>query len=474
MKSILKSILVVALSIAAITTNGQTLKKTYYPYKNQIKEEFYVNTNGEKNGLYKAFNESGIIEMEANYKNGVMDGMVKEYYPSLTKACLKRTAIYKNGDVNGLTTLYEFDCNVISSQGNCSSYYIRQGKWDVLEKLEAEMPEGFKFLKYSQVYKDGKVIELPTVEYYYPSNKLAMETKGNKKIHYTPNGKIMLEETYDGINLIEEKYIFESGKVAQLNKYYKQNNDSIAELNWWYESGKVRLVKKDINGESVIYENYNEDGSKTQNMINHENEKQMEKQNLEKRLQRKKEIVVKINRFIFEADTTSNNNPEQGLSDYKGILKAVNAQLGELNSSDTINKAFYNTKIKELNEKILVVEKRVSNRSRLNDEILSQDDLIKEKSDKFQQKYGAQNNNYPFGEFVYNAADKHLVTMYNNFTNLFSFKSDKNLEEAKVIGAKIIAAFDKMLLLDNESAKELNKKLKKTKTVEEETQLLGF
>lgn len=478
--------LVLAIMIVATTLSikAQTLKKKYYIRTNQVEEEYYVNANGEKVGSYKSYYESGLIAVEANYKNGLLEGTYKEYVPSSNKSCLNKTTVFKNGEVDGLTTYYGVGCNIMSAQGNCSSNFRKQGKWVFVEKIEQTMPEGFQYITYTSVYKDDKVIEEPTIIYYHPSKKTNMEQKGNKKYYYLPSGKVMLEETYENKILREEIYTYESGKTAKHNKYYLQGSDSIVEFNWWFESGTVELIKKNVNGTTVVYEYYNSDGSKTNDMIQFEMGKEREKAELEKKLQFKKDQVVKYNNKLYEADTMYQRNPEGAIDIYKMIAKSADEALGGMKSNDTINKGFLLSKSKYVNEKIIECEKRIKKRSELNQLAISLDKKIRAKSDEFVKLYDLQTNTgltnmivdkiYPNGELIFKKADERVNELYKIFENEYNLFTDSSLESAIVSGEKVIAAFDRLIQISGGEAKELNKKLKKAKTREEELQILGF
>ena len=55
--------------------------------------------NGERDGLTEQFyNDTGKLRVSANYKNGVLDGKFKAYYPN---GNLQGEVIYKNGEMNG-------------------------------------------------------------------------------------------------------------------------------------------------------------------------------------------------------------------------------------------------------------------------------------------------------------------------------------------------------------------------------------
>ena len=68
-------------------------------------------------------------------------------------------------------------------------------------------------------------------------------------------------------HLIEEKFFYLNGSVAENNKHYSENGNKIVENNSWYENGKLKKKTKEADSQTVYYEAYNPDGSKDQNTI---------------------------------------------------------------------------------------------------------------------------------------------------------------------------------------------------------------
>ena len=55
--------------------------------------------NGERDGLTEQyFSSTGKLRVSANYKEGILEGEYKVYYPDGT---LQGEVIYKNGEMNG-------------------------------------------------------------------------------------------------------------------------------------------------------------------------------------------------------------------------------------------------------------------------------------------------------------------------------------------------------------------------------------
>lgn len=516
MKLPLKNLATICISFLIITnSNGQTLKKNYFEFSNQVAEVFYVNEKGEKVGNYKSYFRSGLIEMEANYKNGVLDGLVKEYQALTSKSCLKRTAMYKNGDVNGLTTYYGGDnCDIKIAQGNCTTYYKRIGVWTFIEELPQNMPAGFKYLTYTQTLDGEDVIEDAKTVYYYPSKKIFSEYKGNIKVSYNPEGKIVGEETFDSNGkLSEEKFIHKNGTVAMHNKYYRSGEDGIEELNSWFENGKVQKSEKKVNRNTVSYVGYNEDGTKDQLMIHYEqNEKRIKEEN-ERYISERKAKIEKFASKIKETEEQHNSKiiqHREALESLKAILSSAKNEYKSIGGGDTINLLplknvidLAQTKISEI-EKLIELKNTAENQEmELKKKNIQRDEKLKKlyydigiQGSSIDNKYKEFTDSYISYEaklstelitgrlihaeirpdntkHLHEKADSHykeLEAEYNKKSPNTSEEAEKKIEDGK----KLLEILDKLIKLAPTNPKELNKALKKAKTKEEETQLLGF
>lgn len=66
--------------------------------------------DGERDGLTEQFyNDTGKLRVSANYKNGVLEGEFKAYYPN---GNLQGEVIYKNGEKNGDFKEYHENKNI--------------------------------------------------------------------------------------------------------------------------------------------------------------------------------------------------------------------------------------------------------------------------------------------------------------------------------------------------------------------------
>ena len=459
--------------------NAQTLKKTFYDWnKTQPKEVYYVNAKGEKNGTYKSYHDNGLIGIEANFKNGSLDGLYKEYTGYGGKSCCVKSVTYKNDELNGPATYYSNQhCNVIASQGNIVSGK-RIGVWTFTEETSQDFPEGFKFISYSQKIEGEKVIEDSKIVYYHPSKKIFSEIKGNQKISYSPEGKIIGEETFSANGeTVEEKYFFKSGSLAEHSKNYFEGGKKIVEKNSWYENGKVKIKSKTIDN-VTSYEGYKEDGSKDSEMIRIEQQKERDEKSNKDHEQYLAKQRSEFNGLINAADILFNKKSyEKAKERYYTIEQDAGRAIKDMHS-DTTNTAFLLNKIQYAQGKMSETKKMIELDNALQKQFAEVARKYKEFTNLYVEKKNTQKTDanfnliysysYPKGEHLYTKADSH----YKEHENVYGNEADvtKSLEQGK----KLIEILDKLITLASTETSDLNKKLKKAKTKEEETQLLGF
>lgn len=175
--------------------NDQLLYKTFFP-EGQVKNEGSFK-NGLKDGIWKEFDVLGKIQSEENWTNGLQSGIQKYFFsngnPRLTYVC-------DSNKINGKITRY-FSTGHVSEisyykknegyTGECTSWYSN----DTIESR--------------QVYSNNKI-------------------KG-RKLNYSPDGKLNSEEKYNS-----------SGDLIGI-KYYDYQGKSLNELNFPYDSLNLKL-----------------------------------------------------------------------------------------------------------------------------------------------------------------------------------------------------------------------------------------
>ena len=160
--------------------------------------------NGERDGLTEQFyNDTGKLRVSANYKNGVLDGEFKAYYPN---GNLQGEVIYKNGEMNGEYKEYNENKSIRLS-GNYKNN-LQDGEW------KSYLEDGT--LESIVNYKDG-------------------ELNGLKEDYYK-NGNVWIRQEF-------------------------KNNDLDGVYEVYYENGNPQLKAKIKNGQTVEEQRFNHDGT---------------------------------------------------------------------------------------------------------------------------------------------------------------------------------------------------------------------
>lgn len=160
--------------------------------------------NGERDGLTEQFyNDTGKLRVSANYKNGVLDGKFKAYYPN---GNLQGEVTYKNGEMNGEYREYNENKNIRLS-GNYKNS-LQDGEW------KSYLEDGT--LETIVNYKDG-------------------ELNGLKEDYYK-NGNIWIRQEF-------------------------KNNDLDGVYEVYYENGNPQLKAKIKNGQTIEEQRFNHDGT---------------------------------------------------------------------------------------------------------------------------------------------------------------------------------------------------------------------
>jgi antitoxin component YwqK of YwqJK toxin-antitoxin module len=216
----MKSTFTLILTIA-VFTNGitQNLRTTYYDFaKTKIDEQYYVNENGEKNGLYKSFaKDNGVLTEQATFVNGTIHGEHKLYDWTSGKAILRQLETYKNGVKHGPAKYFDGPkYSVLIAQGNFVDGK-KSGLWTYITHIEAKMPPGFEYYKSTTVHTDDNEGTEGNIAYYYPSGKVFYETKGNSTKSFYPDGKVssLMVTNAQGETVTEITYDKEGKVISQ-------------------------------------------------------------------------------------------------------------------------------------------------------------------------------------------------------------------------------------------------------------------
>lgn len=453
--------------LLSLTAKSQTVKKTFYDLNGTKPKEVYsVNAQGEKNGSYKSYYEDGLLAVESNYKNGNLDGLYKEYQWLGSKIALKKTETYKDGVRNGPAVVYGGpDLSVKVQQGN----YVndkKDGVWKVTEETSASMSEGFRFFTYTQTFKNGELLEESETWLYFPSGKTFAKKVNGVRTSFSPDGKKTGEETYNSNGeLMEEKFFYLNGAMAEHNKYSIEGGKKIVEENAWYEDGKVKKKSKTSDGSPVYYEGYKPDGSKDDNMLNAEKNANRIAETYDRQRAQCKKLRSEGDNYIASGKTDDATSSFKYLKDYS----KKNIEDNKSFYKDTVNFALFQSSIAYAEKKLAEIESSGDAQQK----VKTQRGEIVSKYQTFKKTFavktpGETEISYPKGEVLFMKADSRIKVLEEAYNS--EIDPVKKLEA----GAKMISALDKVLSLKDVDTKDMEKKLKKAKTIDEENVILGF
>lgn len=207
-------------------------------YKNNIKEIGHWKA-GKQNGLFQMYTEDGVLIDNANFKDGERDGVTEQFYNDTGK--LRVSANYKNGVLEG-----EF-----------KAYYPNGNLQGEVNYVNGEMNGEFK------EYHENKKIRLSG------SYKNSLQ-EGEWKF-YLEDGTLESIINYkDGeLHGIKEDY-YKNGNVWTRQEFKNNDLDGVYEV--YYENGNPQLKAKMKNGQTIEEQRFNHDGT----LYNEQDEKIVE------------------------------------------------------------------------------------------------------------------------------------------------------------------------------------------------------
>jgi antitoxin component YwqK of YwqJK toxin-antitoxin module len=207
-------------------------------YKNNIKEIGHWKA-GKQNGLFQMYTEDGVLIDNANFKAGERDGLTEQFYNDTGK--LRVSANYKNGVLEG-----EF-----------KAYYPNGNLQGEVNYVNGEMNGEFK------EYHENKKIRLSG------SYKNSLQ-EGEWKF-YLEDGTLESIINYkDGeLHGIKEDY-YKNGNVWTRQEFKNNDLDGVYEV--YYENGNLQLKAKIKNGQTIEEQRFNHDGT----LYNEQDEKIVE------------------------------------------------------------------------------------------------------------------------------------------------------------------------------------------------------
>ncbi len=180
----IKHLLYVVIILLVFFTACKDVQKEYYP-DGKLKVEAQYK-DGLIDGYYKSYHSNSNLEIEAYYKKGKQEGVTKAYY---SNGQLEWEVPYKEGKEFGLYKKCS-EKGILLSEGN-----YKNGKQEGLTKYYY----GNGKLESEQDYKDG-ILHGKAV-FYYPSEKVKMDAiiDNDESVYYKKfdeQGKVIKEHRY--------------------------------------------------------------------------------------------------------------------------------------------------------------------------------------------------------------------------------------------------------------------------------------
>ena len=196
-------------------------------YKDNIKEIGHWK-DGKQNGFFQLYTEEGILVDDANFKEGERDGLTKQFYSDTGK--LRVSGNYKNGVLDG-----EF-----------KAYYPNGNLQGEVTYKNGEMNGEFK------EYHENKNIRLSGS---YKNSLQEGEWKS-----YLEDGTLETIVNYkDGeLNGLKEDF-YKNGNVWTRQEFKNNDLDGVYEV--YYENGNPQLKAKIKNGQTVEEQRFNHNGT---------------------------------------------------------------------------------------------------------------------------------------------------------------------------------------------------------------------
>jgi antitoxin component YwqK of YwqJK toxin-antitoxin module len=232
-----------------------TLEQVVYKYHNDflIDREFVnqSDSKGQKQGVWRDYYDNDNIRMEANYRNGLLNGYYREYSQAGKMLVSK---FYENG----VLISKEGDQEIVAEIRN---QYDDQGNLVSTGSFLNNMPVGVH-RKYTEDRTKVKVEEYDNSGQVVSSG--LTNDKGIKEEYwkfYYPGGQVRLEGNYKNDKRTGTwKFYFPDGKLEQSGNYVNGLEDGL--WTWYFHNGNIRREEYYLRGkEDGSYNEYDENGT---------------------------------------------------------------------------------------------------------------------------------------------------------------------------------------------------------------------
>ena len=229
--------------------DGRLIAKVLY-VRGFIKKREYFNaldSKGLKNGIWKGFYNSGIIQWSGNFRHGIKNGYFK-YYNS--EGNLDSIQKFRNG-------ILEYKPEELSVFEIKTDYY-EDGSIKTIGSYKDGKPEGVR----REYARDGKIVDSYIMHLGVIVGHGIIDKSGKRqsswKLFYD-NGRVKAEGSYkNDIKIGKWKYYYDNGTLEQEGAYDKIGSYT-GIWNWYYKNGKLRVKEEYFEGEREgAYIEYND------------------------------------------------------------------------------------------------------------------------------------------------------------------------------------------------------------------------
>lgn len=457
---------------------GQRTLATYYDWqKTQKKEVYQVDANGERNGIYKNYDEDGALINEVMYKFGKMNGVWTVYtkfpnYKGVMQISSKET--YVNDLKDGIAVYYRYDedLGVYEIQRGNYKQDNKDGDWTVIGTLDKILTsDDFDYVKSLPVFKGS--MALKSVITYDKGEKVVKASNNDKQeTYYYPSNKIyysttIVDPTYTG----EEFYYYPDGKIW--SKKIVTNNKRVSFESYYY-NGNIKI--KEI-ANPYSYEGYSADGTPDRAMATFSKEQEGRKTQAEQ-----------LNQVVGQAKEEANNgNADEAKNHLQNQINKYENWKGSTYS-------FSSTETEELkvaHELMEKLDKQRNNQKKIESRSIAEVDSLTKSVEKqigdFLAKFKVEKEasfvvivdaegkpikkyKYPFGEDLFNKAGNLIYTESKGVSD--NKQIDNTTKKQNLL--RLSKLIQKLNALNEEDAKILNKKIKSAENVEDVKKILEY
>lgn len=222
---------------------------TLYQYKRGflISREIINRTNpqGNKNGTWITFFDNGKIRLEEQYRNGILNGFVKEWDETGNLLYIHK---YNNGELQA-------DADEVKQYDIRYDYY-ENGKVKIIGSYRNNIPDGVR----REYNESGKIIKGYIFRNGIMQAEGIIDEKGLKQgpfKEYYENGSLLGEGLYrDSKKIGAWKFYYQDGKTEQVGTF-DNRGQQIGTWKWFHLNGLIWIEEEYINGQREgIYTEY--------------------------------------------------------------------------------------------------------------------------------------------------------------------------------------------------------------------------